>query len=144
MVGLIMLENNCTNCKYIIPVEGADYGFCNFKTRLGDIANVHTVCSDYEAKPKANLYDPATYSQKVKETLQALRCCTDPKLSCAVCPFRKYKHTCQRDLMSAAEEVISYLLIKIDSSAERLEDLYKELEMLELKAIEKSDLEEQQ
>ena len=139
-----MLENNCTNCKYIIPVEGADYGFCNFETRLGDKANVHTVCSDYEAKPKTNLYDPATYSQNVKETLQALRCCTDSKLSCAVCPFKRYKHTCQKDLMLSAEEVISYLLIKVDSSTERFKDLYKELEMLELKAIEKSDLEEQQ
>ena len=43
-----MLEKNCTNCKYIIPVEGADYGFCNCEKRLGDIANVHTVCSDYQ------------------------------------------------------------------------------------------------
>ena len=42
------MEKNCTNCKYIIPVEGADYGFCNCKAHLGIVANEHTFCSEYQ------------------------------------------------------------------------------------------------
>ena len=43
-----MLEKNCTNCKYIIPVEGADYSFCNCEKHLRLKAGGHTVCSEYE------------------------------------------------------------------------------------------------
>ena len=42
------MEKNCTNCKYIIPVEGADYGFCNCEKHLGLKADGYTVCSEYE------------------------------------------------------------------------------------------------
>jgi hypothetical protein len=102
MVGLIMLENNCTNCKYMIPVEGADYGFCNFKTRLGDIANVHTVCSDYEAKEALK----NTIDEMSLEVLEALKCCTENGEGCETCPFANYKCTCRHDLMFAARQLI--------------------------------------
>lgn len=42
------MEKNCTNCSYIIPVEGADYGFCNCKAHLGLVANENTVCAEYQ------------------------------------------------------------------------------------------------
>ena len=42
------MEKNCTTCKYIIPVEGADYGFCNCEKHLGLKADDYTVCSEYE------------------------------------------------------------------------------------------------
>lgn len=42
------VEKNCTNCKYIIPVEGTDYGFCICEAHLGLKANEHTFCSEYQ------------------------------------------------------------------------------------------------
>ena len=97
-----MLENNCTNCKYMIPVEGADYGFCNFKTRLGDIANVHTVCSDYEAKEALK----NTIDEMSLEVLEALKCCAENGEGCETCPFANYKCTCRHDLMFAARQLL--------------------------------------
>lgn len=105
-----MLEKNCTNCKYIIPVEGADYGFCNFKTRLGDKANVHTVCSDYEVQE-----EPTYTNEEAQEVLLGIKCCTDPKSKgCSACPFARYECSCQQDLMFAAEAVIEKLQRELD------------------------------
>ena len=103
MVGLTMIEKNCTNCKYFNKVIGnVTYdGICNNNEHIGRLCSEHTLCSEYEFTPK-----PAS---EVVEILQALRCCTDSRFGCKDCSFKKYKHTCQRDLMVAAADTIEYL-----------------------------------
>lgn len=96
------MEKSCANCKYIIPVEGADYGFCNCGAHLGLVANEHTLCSEHEAKEALkNAIDKMSL-----EILEALKCCTENGESCETCPFAKYKCTCRRDLMFAARQLI--------------------------------------
>lgn len=99
------MEKNCTNCKYYIPVEGTDYGFCNHKDHLGRIANEYTTCSEYNIKE-----EPTYTNEEIQEVLLGLKCCTDPKSKgCSECPFARYKCTCQQDLMFAARVVIEKL-----------------------------------
>ena len=64
-----MLEKNCTNCKYIIPVVGADYGFCNCEKRLGDKATEHTVCSDYECANNPEKISLSLYNKIANDIL---------------------------------------------------------------------------
>ena len=48
------MEKNCTKCKYITPLAGVDYGFCNHKDHLGRVATENTTCSEYEFKDKVD------------------------------------------------------------------------------------------
>ena len=95
------MEKNCTNCKYNIEVFGADYGFCNNEDHLGRISSEYTYCSSYEAAEILNVSE-----LEFDEVIQALTCCTDHHYGCAECPFNRYKHTCQHDLMIAALETL--------------------------------------
>ncbi len=96
------MEKNCTNCKFNIPVEGMSCsGFCTNDFQLGKLTSESTVCSKYEVTEPIKKTNVA-----VNEVIQALTCCTDPHHSCAECPFNRYKHTCQRDLMIAALETL--------------------------------------
>lgn len=123
------MEKNCINCKYNIPVTGADYGFCNHKGHLGRIASEHTLCSDFEYKntivTKQDLL--------IREVLQALRCCANSKYGCKDCDFKGRRHSCQQDLLESAADIIDLLTIKVDSLTERLEDLKKETDISEQK-----------
>lgn len=44
---------------------------------------------------------------EISEVLQGLKCCSSPDGACSECPFRKYKYTCQVDLLYSA-----YILLK--------------------------------
>ena len=48
------MEKNCTKCKYITPIAGVDYGFCNHKDHLGRVATENTTCSEHEFKDKVD------------------------------------------------------------------------------------------
>lgn len=96
------MEKNCINCKYNIPVDRADYGFCNHESHLGMVANEHTLCSEYEVKEALK----NTIDGMSLEVLEALKCCTENGESCETCPFANYKCTCRHDLMFAARQLI--------------------------------------
>lgn len=68
-----MLEKNCTNCKYIIPVVGAEYGFCNCEKRLGDKATEPTVCSDYECANNSEKISLSLYNKIANDILLAVK-----------------------------------------------------------------------
>jgi hypothetical protein len=98
------MKKNCINCKYNIPVTGADYGFCNHKGHLGRIASEHTLCSEYEVQ------EESTYTnEEIQEILLGIKCCTDKSKGCSACPFARYEYVCQQYLMSAAGAVIEKL-----------------------------------
>ena len=99
------MEKNCINCKYNIPVTGADYGFCNHKNHLGMKACEHTLCSEYEVQE-----EPTYTNKEAEEVLLGIKCCTDPKSKgCSACPFARYECSCQQGFMFAAAAVVEKL-----------------------------------
>lgn len=42
-----------------------------------------------------------------EETIKGLECCTNPNTGgCEACPFKRFKWTCQQDLMACALDLL--------------------------------------
>ncbi len=69
------------------------------------------------------------YNVDIDETLKALECCTETFDGCSICPFAKYKSTCQRDLLAAAGQALQQQKSYIDKLEHLASDLSTEREI---------------
>lgn len=83
------MEKNCTKCKYITPIAGVDYGFCNHKNHLGRIATENTMCSEYKFKDKVDKTINEDLKSLSKPEITIGKFVTDADL--ATPPYVKYQ-----------------------------------------------------